>query len=382
VADDPKPILLFVVNDPAFFVSHRECLARAARERGYEVQVASPPDRAATEAIRALGYVHHPIALSRWGSHPLRELASIAGLAALFRRVRPTIVHLVGIKAMIYGGLAARWVRVPAAVFAVSGLGHVFLSKGIAASARRGLVRALYRVAFGHPNARVIFQNVDDRDTFVRGGMVRADRSLIVPGNGIDLDKFSPSPEPPGTPLVILPARMLRDKGVYEFVAAARTLRAAGVDARFALVGDAAPGNPAAVPDATLRGWAADGIVEWWGHRADMPAVFRASSVVCLPSYREGIPQVLIEAQACGRPIVTTDVPGCRDVIRHGETGLLARNGDAASLATALERLLRSQDLRQTMARAGRTFVEETLAPEVVIPAVIREYDTLRKAGA
>jgi glycosyltransferase involved in cell wall biosynthesis len=382
VTGQARPILLFVVNDPAFFVSHRGRLALAATAEGYDVRVASPQDEAAVGAIQGLGVVHHAIALSRWGSRPASELRSILAIAALFRRVRPAVVHLVGIKAMIYGGIAARWTRVPAAVFAVSGLGHVFLSRGLLASARRALVRALYRIALGHPNARVVFQNTDDRDTFVGGGMVRADRAVIVPGNGIDLDRFRPSPEPEGTPLVVLPARLLRDKGVAEFVEAARRLKSRGVAARFALVGDAAEGNPAAVPEATLRGWIDAGLVEWWGHRKDMPAVFQQAHVVCLPSYREGMPQVLIEAQACARAVVTTDVPGCRDAVRSGQTGLLVRKGDADSLAEALGQLLSSPDQRLAMAAAGRRFVETTFDPKTLIGTVLSVYRSLRSDSA
>ncbi len=372
-----SPLLLFVVNDPAFFLSHRERLGAAARAGGYRVEVACPSEGDTASEIVARGYAHHPLQLTRWGSNPISELAALWELVVLFRRIRPCIVHLVGIKAMLYGGLVARLTRVPAALFAVSGLGYVFLSRGVVASARRWLVRQLYRLAFGHRNSRVVFQNEGDLATFVAFGMVRPDRSDIVPGNGIDLEHFAPTTEPEGRPLVVLPARMLWDKGVQEFVDAAALLRTQGSMARFVLVGDAAAGNPSAVPERLLHAWTEAGTIEWWGRCADMSRVFGEANVVCLPSYREGMPQVLIEAAACGRATVTTDVSGCRDAIVPNVTGLLVPRGEVEPLARAIKRLLDDAAERARLGAAGRRHVETRLAPSVVIPAMLNIYGKL-----
>jgi glycosyltransferase involved in cell wall biosynthesis len=297
-------------------------------------------------------------------------------MVALFRSVRPDVVHLVTIKPVLYGGIAARLARVPAAVFAVSGLGYVFLAKGRRAWAQRQVVLQCYRVAFGHPNSRVIFQNTHDRDLFT-AATGRAIAHAIVPGNGIDLAEFRSTPLPEGAPLVVLPARMLWDKGVGEFVQAARELRARGVNARFALVGPADGRNPSAIPEATLRSWTEEGIVEWWGMQTDMASVYATAAIVCLPSYREGMPRALIEAAACGRPVVTSDAPGCRDAIRPGVTGLLAKVRDAESLTGALRELLEDEPRRRQMGAAGRKLVETELAPDVVIGRVLALYDEL-----
>jgi glycosyltransferase involved in cell wall biosynthesis len=368
--------LLYVVNDGAFFMRHRGMLARAARDAGHDVHVATPLD-GSEAAIEKAGFVHHPLRLVRSGRNAVAELRALIAMVALFRAVRPNLVHLVTIKPVLYGGLAARLTGVPAAVFAISGLGYVFLATGLAASLLRALVWIGYRLALGHANARVIFQNEDDRALFVDARAVARERTAIVPGNGIDLTEFHPSPEPVGVPLVVLPARMLWDKGVREFVEAARELRRRGVAARFALVGPTDPANPAAITEAELRRWQAAGDVEWWGTQSDMPSVYAAASIVCLPSYREGIPRSLIEAAACGRPIVATDVPGCRDVVQPGQNGLLVPPRSALALADALRILLASSGLRSEMGHAGRDRAERELGPEAVIGKVLTVYAVL-----
>jgi len=353
-------------------------LAQHLKSRGFEVHVACPRD-GSVDAIESRGYRHHDLALARGGRNPIRELVTVSQIHRLFRSVRPDVVHLVTIKPVLYGGVVARLLRIPA-VFAISGLGYVFLTHGARARVQRALVWVAYWLALGHRKSRVIFQNADDRDRFLAAGVVAPDRTTIIRGSGVDLSVFRPQAEPAGVPLVILPSRMLWDKGVGEFVQAARVLRDDGIEARFALVGAPGTSNPARIPVQQLQAWQDAGAVEWWGHRDDMPAVLAGAHIVCLPSYREGIPRVLIEAAACGRAIVTTDVPGCREVVRDGENGLLVPAKDPARLAAALRSLIRDAALRSRMGSAGRRLVLAELAPDIVLGQTLALYDQLVSA--
>ena len=372
--------LLFVVNEAGFFLSHRLVLAEAARSSGYDVHVATPPGDQ-VERITDRGFPHHPLRLSRRGSRPWSEAASLAALVRLYQRVQPQLVHQVTVKPVLYGSMAARITGVPAIVNAVSGLGYVFIASGTLARMRRRAVLAAYHVAFRGRGTRVIFQNEDDRALFVEAGLVPRERTVLIRGSGVDLAAFRPRPEPPGPPVVVLPARMLFDKGVGEFVDAAAALRAEGVVARFVLVGDTDDGNPAAIPADRLRHWQADGRIEWWGHRTDMAGVLSGAHVVCLPSYREGLPKALLEASAAARPIVTTDVPGCRDVVRHGENGWLVPVRDSASLAERLRELILDGGMRVRFGRRGREIAEAEFGVDRVVAATLALYRSLATAS-
>ncbi len=369
-----RPRLLFLISEDWVFCSHRLPLAVAAREAGFEVTIATRVNQDGGR-IRAAGLDLVPLHWSRRSTHPLRELAALRELVAVFRRVRPDIVHQVAVKPVLYGAVAARLTGVPLVVNALTGMGYIFSSHDLKARLLRPLVRAALHLLLDRRNARLILQNADDVGQFTREGIVDPARVVLIRGAGVDPGEFTVVPEPPGPPLVVLPARMLRDKGVEEFVAAARALKAAGVVARFALVGAPDPENPACIPEARLAQWAAEGVVETWGHRRDMATVFQQCHVVCLPSYREGLPKALIEAAACGRPIVTADVPGCREVVRDGDNGLLVRVRDSVTLADALRRLLESAALRAAMGRRGRERAEQEFSLAGVIAQTIGVYD-------
>lgn len=375
------PRLLFVVNHADFFLSHRLPIALAAKERGYDVHVATMPTPAAGR-LAELGLPWHELPLEVRSLNPLRDLVLLRHLRRLYERLQPDVVHHVTIKPVLYGGLAARIARVPAVVNALSGLGYVFLAGGLKGRALRAGIQRVLRYALGHRNGVLILQNPDDASDFVSRGIVEEKRIVLIKGSGVDLAEFTPSPEPAELPLVVLPSRMLWDKGVGEFVEAARLLRRNGTDARMALVGDVDTNNPASLTREELDRWQSEGIVEWWGHRTDMPEVFRRAHIVCLPSYREGLPRVLIEAAAAGRPIVTTDVPGCREIVRDGRNGLLVPARDADTLASALARLSGDGALRREMGAAGRQMAEAEFAIEQVIERTLGLYDQLlRQAG-
>lgn len=373
------PRALFLVNYDWFFVSHRLQLGVALRDRGFDVAVAAL-DTGASAAVRQAGLRFVPMPFVPGGKNPLREAFTAASVAALYRRERPDLVHQVTVKPVLYGSLAAAALGVPAVVNAISGLGYVFIERpgdGVAHRALRSGVKAAYRLALAGPRARVIFQNPDDRGVFEQARLVRREQTVLIRGSGVDLEKFPATPLPAGPPLVVLPARMLRDKGVGEFVEAARYVRSKLPQARFALVGGVDTQNPAAIPEAQLRAWDAEGDVAWWGHRKDMPAVLAAAHLVVLPSYREGLPLALAEAAASGRACVATDVPGCRDVVVDGETGWLVPVRDARSLGEVIERALSSPGELARRGEAGRRYAEEHLSKPAILAHTLDVYREL-----
>lgn len=374
-------VILFVVNAPEFFLSHRLPIAVAAREAGYDVHVASAPGDS-VQVIRAKGFIHHSIGFARSGQNPLVELRTLVSLLRLFHRIRPDLVHLITIKPVLYGGIAARLVGVPGVVSAVSGLGTVFLAHTKLAKLRRWLIAKLYKAAFRQSNLAVIFQNPDDRDMLTSLGALEVRDTRMIRGSGVSLDAYPCVPEPEANkPVVVMAARLLRDKGVFEFVEAARLLRDRGVKTRMKLIGSADPGNLTSVTEAELDQWRKQGVVELMGFRSDIAEQYAAANIVCLPSYREGLPKSLVEAAACGRAVVTTDVPGCRDAITPGETGLLVPVKDSVALADAIQKLIEDSELRKRMGRAGRGLAEEAFAIEKIVAQHLKIYDEVSANG-
>jgi glycosyltransferase involved in cell wall biosynthesis len=348
--------LLFVCNNPAFFADQHMHLAEAARASGHTVLVAAP-EWPGAERIRRRGFAFLPIHMARGGVRPLADLKSIRELIRLYRVTAPDLVYHITLKPILYGTMAARIAGVPGVVNANTGLGFAYIDDGIPTRAVRRLLRVIYPNAISHENRVDLFLNQDDRTLFLEQRMAEKSSSAVINGPGVDTDVFHPSPEPSGVPVVILPARLLWHKGVQEFVDAARILKDDGVAARFALVGDEDPGNLASIDREQLQAWDREGIVEWWGHCHDMPLVYSNSHIVALPSYREGLGKVIAEAGACGRPVVASDVAGCREIIQDGVNGLLVDVRSAHALARALRRLLVSPVLRATMGSRGRDIV-------------------------
>lgn len=364
--------LLFVVTEDWYFVSHRLPLAVAAREAGFDVVVATRVGEHG-ETIRAAGIRLIPLGLSRRRGNPFQEILT---LVRLYRRERPDIVHHVALKAVLYGALAARVAGVPGRVNAVTGLGWLFTSaKGITRIIRPA-VRLTLAWLLKARGSLTIVQNPDDRDLLIRSHLPEH-RLRLIRGAGVDTVAFYPVPEPSGTVCIVLAARMLWDKGVGEFVEAARLLTQAGVHARFVLVGDPDPGNPASVSEASLRAWHEKNGVEWWGRRDNMPAVLHMAHIACLPSYREGLPKSLLEAAACGLPIVTTDAPGCREIVRDGDNGFLVPVRDAQALAVALQGLIDNSVLRAEMGLRSREIVLAHFSREQIIAETLAVYREL-----
>jgi glycosyltransferase involved in cell wall biosynthesis len=367
-------ILLFA-NTDWFLYNFRLSLAQALSERGDDVVLVSP-EGAYSPRLQELGFRWICFPLSRSGLNPLVEISTILRLIVLYRREKPDLVHQFTVKCVLYGSLACFLLGIHSVVNSVEGLGYVFTEGVGKRQWLRSLIMVIYRLVL--QPTWVVFLNPDDRLYFLKNHLVNPKRIVTIRSSGVDLQHFSPRHEPSGIPLVVLPARMLWDKGVGDFVEAARHLRTAGLQARFALVGDNDDGNPASVPASQLRAWEKERVIEWWGWMENMSEVYAQAAIVCLPSYREGLPITLIEAAACGRPIVTSDVPGCREVVRHGENGLLVPVRDAVALAKALMDLLQSPNTRSKMGRCSRKIAEKEFSMELVISQTFALYQSCR----
>jgi glycosyltransferase involved in cell wall biosynthesis len=368
--------ILFVVNAPEFFLSHRLPLAIAAESAGYEIHVATA-NGSEVESIRAHGFDHHVIPFARSGQNPFSEIRTLLQLVRLFRHLRPDLVHLITIKPVLYGGIAARMTGVGAVVSAVSGLGTVFLADSTSAKMRRWIVTRLYAAAFKQKRLAVIFQNPDDRDTLISLGTLQPSQARMIRGSGVSLPDYPFVPEPDGAPVVVMAARLLRDKGVLEYVDAARLLHQRGIEVQMRLIGSTDPGNPTTVTQHEIDQWEQEGSIRPMGFRNDIAEQYAAANIVCLPSYREGLPKSLVEAAACGRAVVTTDVPGCRDAITPDVTGLLVPVKDAQALADAIQKLIENPEMRKQMGQAGRALAEEAFAIEKIVEQHMHIYTEL-----
>ena len=370
--------LLYIVTPSDYFLSHRLSLARAAAAAGWEIHVATSPDRAAEE-IRSHGFTLHPTALARTIGTPARELSSLWSVVRLCRRLRPDLVHAISPKGAVFGGIAARLNRIPA-VLMKGGLGTTMTERGLRNAVARAVIRNGIRASVS-PRTLVVVQNDEERADLDGSGAVRG-RTVVVQGSGIDCARFAPAPEPPPPAVVVLPARMLRNKGVPELVEAARLLRSRGVAARFVLAGGTDFGNRAAISAAQLRAWTAEDAVQWIGHCGDMPALLAGAHIVCLPSHGEGLPRSLGEAAAAGRPIVASDVAGCRDVVQHGVNGFLVPPRDPGALAGAIATLAADRALREAFGRAGRAIALAKFDERIIIPRMLALYRSLAAGEA
>lgn len=375
-APGTQPRVLFAVTEDWYFRSHRKPLAAALARAGCTIAIATRFNHHYDE-LRDAGFRCIPLTFERSLRHPWRDARAMFGLAAAVRDIRPDIVHLVSLKPILLSALALRDPNTRF-VAAFTGMGYLFTSRDRRARPVQRAVIAVLRRLLRRPNVWIVVQNGADRDLLRTHRLGDPARTVLIPGVGVDTVEFAPArAEPSGVPVVVLPARLIRDKGIEEFVAAARRVRAER-DARFVLVGACDPDNPAAIGRDVIDAWVASGVIEWWGHRDDMPAVYRAAHVVCLPSYREGLPKVLLEAAACGLPLVATDVPGCREVCRDGETGVLVAPRDADPLARAIGRLLASPDERRRFGAAARELVEREFSLSRITRETLDFYHRVR----
>ena len=369
--------LLILVNNLSSLVSHRLEIALTAKKIGYEVKVAFGELDMDTKILTEKGIDTFHVPISRGGVNPFKEMWYFLSLCVLFFRLRPDVLHLVTIKPYLYGGIAARLVGVPCVVSAIAGLGSLFIQDNLFSRLTRLLLYPIYCMAFAHPNQCVIVQNEEDSKLLVKWGALKPKKIHLIHGSGVNLDIFKNFDEPCGIPTVCFAARLLQEKGVYDFVIAAGLLRSRGVRARFWLAGNQDLENPSGLKNKDLKQIHKKGNVEILGYQKDIVTLYSRSNIVCLPSYREGLPKSLVEAAAASRAVVTTDVPGCRDAIIPNETGLLVPIKKPEKLADALQLLIENPSKRSVMGRAGRRLAERRFDIKIIVQKHLKIYQEL-----
>lgn len=380
IMSNGKKILL-VANTGWYLYNFRLPLARRLRDDGFEVVLVSPEDTY-VERLRAEGFETRELTkLSRRGMNPLAEVFAVLELLKLYHREKPRAVHHFTVKCVLYGTIAAKLAGIKSVVNAVTGLGHIFLGKRWVTRAVRPFVRWLYRKILKARRGLVVFQNPDDLETFVQANLVEPERTVLIRSSGVCVQQFCPRPSSPdrdasAVPVVLFAGRLLAEKGIYEFVEAARMVKCQRTVC-FQVAGESDHGNPSSVPDATVESWRQEGVVDLLGQIDGMADVMAVADIVVLPSYREGTPRVLLEAAAMGKPLVATDVPGCREVVQDGYNGLLVPAQDAQALAAAISRLIEDKALIREMGQNGRRKIEEEFAVEKVVQSTIQAYEKL-----
>jgi glycosyltransferase involved in cell wall biosynthesis len=368
-------VILFANTDWYLWNFRRE-LAEAIRRHNWQVIVVSPPGKYGPK-FAALGVKWIKLDMQRDSINPFRELRSIAALWAIYRRERPDLVHHFTLKSIIHGSWAARLAGVRVQVNAIAGLGYIFSSQSYKAKLLRPIVRLLLKVALSGQSTRTIFQNPDDVRIFSQSGLVDLSRSKLIRGSGVDTARFRPAPRDLSLPCqILLATRLLWSKGVDDYVTAARTLAASGIDADFLVAGTPDDGSPDSIPDETIDAWRAEGTVKFLGHIDNMDRLLGATDIVVLPSrYAEGVPRILLEAAASSAALITTDQPGCREIVEHEVTGILIKPGDAAALTSALKSLIQNPTKRIQLGLAARRKAQTEFEESYVTEATISVYD-------
>jgi len=370
---------IFFANTDWYLYNFRLPLANFLREQGWDVLFVSPPGDYGAR-LRAAGFRWEPLPMERRSLNPLRELAVLNRLRRIYARERPDLVHHFTIKSVVYGALIARLLGIRRNINSVDGLGHVFTSQGLKARALRPLVRGLLRLALGNAATRLILQNPDDVMAFQQHRLIAPDRIRLIRSVGIDTEYFHPqdTADTNGPLRFLVAARLLWEKGIGEYVEAARRLKARGLNIECRLAGAPDPGNPASIDEAQLAEWRAEGAVTLLGQVEDMPALLAQTDVAVLPSYREGVPRSLLEAAACGLPLIATDVPGCREIARNGENAILIPPRDPAALTQAITRLAEDPALRQRLGQASRRLAVAEFDQHAVFEQTLAVYRELR----
>lgn len=373
------PVLLYLVTEDWYFLSHRIPMAKAALEAGYRVHVATHVTGDGGRRIEALGFTVHPLAWRRGSLNPLDLVSILRQVRALYRRLSPDLVHHVALQPSVIGSLAAIGLPI-ARINAFAGLGSSVTSQSAKARLVRPVLKGLLRWILRGRHAAALVQNGDDRAVMLASG-VDPDRVFLIPGSGVDVDVLTPLPEPAARPdgmvTVAFVGRLLEDKGLRTLVAAHDLLTARGLPVRLKIAGQADPANPASIPDAEIAAWADKPNIELLGHVTDIASVWRQANIAVLPSRREGLPKSLLEAAACGRAMVASDVPGCREVARQNVNALLVPPDDAPALAEAIAALAGDPAMRRRFAEAGREMAVTEFSSERIGQQTVALYDTL-----
>jgi glycosyltransferase involved in cell wall biosynthesis len=368
------PRLIFLVSEDWYFISHRLPMARAARDAGFEVHVITRVVDCGPQIERE-GFVLHPVAWSRGSLHPLRTIATIKAIRALYRKLKPGIVHHVALVPSLMGSIAALGLPI-AKLNALAGLGYIFTSDSPRARLLRPIAALVLRTLLTRPGTTVLVQNPDDEAMVAKLGVAKT-HITTIPGSGVDTDVLRPLPEPPGPVTVGFVGRLLDDKGVAVLARAHDRLRQRGLPVRILLAGAPDPSNPASISPDTLAEWRSREGLELLGHVSDIAGFWAQAHIAVLPSRREGLPKSLLEAAACGRPLIATDVPGCREVARPDVNALLVPVDDDAALADAIAQLAQDADRRARLGAASRALVEREFSSMRIGEEIVALYREL-----
>jgi glycosyltransferase involved in cell wall biosynthesis len=373
--DELNTKILYLVSEDQAFCTHRLDLAKAAKKSGYEVVVVTKVTQYEDEII-SNGFKLINLNLSRSASRPLRDFFTLLKLIQIYKKEKPDIVHHVTLKVVLLGTIATLFSGKIVSINAFTGLGFVFSSSQIKAKIIRLLIRPVLKALLRRKNAWMIFQNPDDLELFNNLGLIEPDRSVIIRGSGVDINEFEQTPDVNNIPVIMLASRMLWDKGVGEFVDAAKRAHEENLKAKFIIVGDIDKDNPMSISVSTLKKWTDEGYITWDGHSNNMSEKLSSASVVCLPSYREGLPKVLLEGAAIGRPLIATDVPGCREIIINNVNGILVKLKDVDSLYNAIKVLVLNSEMRFRMGQESRVLIETKLSANIINTQTLDLYKT------
>ena len=366
--------ILFIVNSDWFFLSHRLPIAKKTLEKGYSVHLACEISEKRKE-LEKYEIKLHDIKIKRSSTSLISSVFLFLKILKLYKKIKPDLIHLVTIKPVIIGGLAAYLIKKSTKlVMSITGLGYIFIDKGIKAFIRKKIIIFFYKLVFNHNYLKIIFQNKTDLVNICKLTNLPKDKTILIPGSGVDLSEYKQTKIPLTYPIVLFPARLLSTKGIYEFIEAADKLKNL---ARFVIVGKHDIQARNCIDLRELYEFQKEGIIEYWGESNDMPNILQQSSIVVLPSYREGMPKSLLEAAACGRPIVTTNVPGCRETILDGITGILVKAYDSDSLTKGIKKLLKNPNLICSMGQASRNLAEQKFDIKKVVKKHLEIYQFL-----
>jgi len=369
--------LLYVINHLDWFWSHRLPLAQGAQKEGWDVLVAVT-DASRDEKLAEGGFTGLELPPSDQGFTPFTVLKTIYAIHQRMAETKPDLVHAITLKYAFMTGLAARLHPDIRIVHTIAGLGYLFSGESSKARVLRTLISPLLKLALKGKNMQIIFQNPDDQALLISRGLVREEQCHLIRGSGVDTSQFDHTPEPDSDapPLVIMPTRLVHDKGVAVFVETARILKKRGVPARFQIAGGVTTNNPLAISKIEMENMVADGAAEWLGKVSNMPKLFSDCALVVYPSYyREGIPKVLLEAAATGRAIITTDHPGCREAVAANENGLLVPVKDAEATADAVQSLLEDKERRKQMGANSRKKAETEFDVQIIVRQTLDVYN-------
>ncbi len=371
--------LLIIVNVDWFLYSHRLPIVLEAKKKGYEVHIATNiTDITKKNLLTKKGIYIHQLTFDRSG-RDLRKICSVFfQILILLAKIKPNILHLVTIQPVLLGGIAARIIGIDKLVFAISGLGHTFLSNNFFSSTRRFLILKIYKFALAHKKRIVIFQNSSDHDFLSKKCSISSSESIIIPGSGVDLEKFKYSELPNCIPTILMASRLLISKGIYEFIDAAKIIKSKNLKVKFQLAGKPDLYNPLSISYKEINNWVENGYIQYLGFKNNLHQIIPKCHIVVLPSYYpEGLPKIICEASACGRPVITTNNPGCKDAVINGKTGILVRKKNAAELAKAIIHLINNESSLKKMSIAARNRAEKMFDIKNIVEKHIDIYEYL-----